>query len=67
MKAKFITTEDKSGNKYFINISEIILIEEIDSKYKCIITLKGLTENSNSIKIESIHSFEELQNLILKK
>ena len=64
MNSKFISTEDQSGRRYNINCAEIALIEETDSKYTRVITLNILDEMGNSIKIESIHSVKELQNLI---
>ena len=67
MKTKFITTEDQSGKLYEINCAEIALIEETESKYIRIITLNILDEMGNPIKIESIHSVKELQDLIQNK
>ena len=64
MKTKFIITEDKLENQYLINVDEIALIEEIDGKYKRIITLNVLDENGNQKIIESTHSIKELEKKI---
>lgn len=66
MNTKFITTEDESGKHYVINSSEIALIEETDNKYKRIITLSLLDKLGKPIKIESIHSIVELEEMLKK-
>jgi hypothetical protein len=64
MNTNFITTEDQLGKNYIVNCSEIAFIEDTDEKYVRIITLNIVDEMGNSIKIESIHSIIELNEMI---
>ena len=64
MTPKFITTEDETGKLHSINVSEIVSVDETDSKYLRLINLSTKDENGKHIVIESIHSHKELIDMI---